>query len=596
MLQKLRTHEQRQYLFSFLNILSKRILAGPQVHEKDPGVASKKSSSSAALLQAVTSSSDALKESLVAWLISPQSGNSSVSFATRRVAIATLQSDEDRMCKVMERSMEQFGDELFIKHTPILQQEAVAISELVDKPENRLKFDIPETESAEANWYRQLVNVHDAVGSIQDFEQPAKDHTAPRSVDPHLGAKGTQRVQKTQAESKKKPASGLRIIEIIDDSGEDDDLIPYAKPDSDPEDESEDPTQVTRNKPTAPVYIRDLLAGIREHEDYDRHQLALSTAASLIRRKTNFGKEVKDNVEELASVLIGLNDQLDLENFQEMRQQALIAVVLAEPAEAGPFLVRSFYAGDYSFSQRVAILTAIGLGAREMAGFKDAMEASRSLTGPGHEFPTKMLPEKLHRIYSADQNPVDAITNQLKQTMISPLAVNAADKVTGPNALKVRTFSSRMEVEKKRKVITNELAKVVAQSFFFPLTGGWWTHAKTLGTSNIYYSPMILPIFLKTLAILLHSSGTSTLSLPQMTSELWDLLLSVRTPALTDAAILESVLFAFLTLLEVNEDQQRLVQEHSKELLETQEWVKLVFDRTGGGSDEEERQNHQTNS
>lgn len=130
---------------------------------------------------------------------------------------------------------------------------AVAISELVDKPENRLKFDIPETESAEANWYRQLVNVHDAVGSIQDFEQPAKDHTAPRSVNPHLGAKGTQRVQKTQAESKKKPASGLRIIEITDDSGEDDDLIPYAKPDSDPEDESEDPTQVTRNKPTAPV-------------------------------------------------------------------------------------------------------------------------------------------------------------------------------------------------------------------------------------------------------------------------------------------------------------------------------------------------------
>lgn len=100
---------------------------------------------------------------------------------------------------------------------------------------------------------------------------------------------------------------------------------------------------------------------------------------------------------------------------------------------------------------------------------------------------------------------------------------------------------------------------------------------------------MILPIFLKTLAILLHSSGVSTLSLPQMTLELWDLLLSVRAPALEDSSILESVLFAFLTLLEINEDQQRLVQEHSRELLETQGWVKLVFDRTGGGSEEEER-------
>ena len=105
----------------------------------------------------------------------------------------------------------------------------------------------------------------------------------------------------------------------------------------------------------------------------------------------------------------------------------------------------------------------------------------------------------------------------------------------------------------------------------------------------MYYSPVVLPVFLKTLAILLHSSGSSTLSLPQMTSELWDLLLSIRAPALTDAAILEGVLFAFLMLLEVNENQQRLVHEHGRELLETQEWVKMVFDRTGGGNDEEER-------
>lgn len=109
------------------------------------------------------------------------------------------------------------------------------------------------------------------------------------------------------------------------------------------------------------------------------------------------------------------------------------------------------------------------------------------------------------------------------------------------------------------------------------------------GTSNIYYSPMILPVFLKTLAILLHSSGSSTLSLPQMTSELWDLLLAVRAPALSDSAILEGVVFAMLMLLEVNENQQRLVHDHGRELLETQEWVKMVFDRTGGGSDEEER-------
>lgn len=189
---------------------------------------------------------------------------------------------------------------------------------------------------------------------------------------------------------------------------------------------------------------------------------------------------MKDNLEELVSVLIGLNDQFDIANFQEVRQQALISVVLADPAQTGPYLVRCFYAGDYSFSQRVAILTAIGLSARELAGFKDGALVSDASTSSGPGFPSKMLPEKLHRLYSTESNPVDTITNKLKHTMITPLALDAADKVTGPSALKVRTFSSRMQVEKNRKIITNELAKIVAQSLFFPLTGGWWSHAKAL--------------------------------------------------------------------------------------------------------------------
>ena len=109
------------------------------------------------------------------------------------------------------------------------------------------------------------------------------------------------------------------------------------------------------------------------------------------------------------------------------------------------------------------------------------------------------------------------------------------------------------------------------------------------GSGNTFYSPVLLPVFLKTLAILLHASGPSTMSLPQMTTEYWDLLLFLRAPALNDVAILEALLFSFLTLLDVNEDKQRLVQEHAKELLETHEWVKLVFERTSGGDEEGDR-------
>lgn len=116
----------------------------------------------------------------------------------------------------------------------------------------------------------------------------------------------------------------------------------------------------------------------------------------------------------------------------------------------------------------------------------------------------------------------------------------------------------------------------------------------TSGNQSLAFSTHLLPIYLRTLAILLHASGRSTLALPQMTSELWDMLLSLRNNALNnnDGGVLESLLFAFLTLLEVNEDKQRLATEHAKELVETQEWAKIVLEKreTGaGGGDEGEK-------
>ena len=109
------------------------------------------------------------------------------------------------------------------------------------------------------------------------------------------------------------------------------------------------------------------------------------------------------------------------------------------------------------------------------------------------------------------------------------------------------------------------------------------------GDKSVHTSPFLLAHFIKTLALLLHASGSSTLSLPQMTAELWSLLLSLRTKAHSDITILEALLFAFLTLLDVNEDKRQIAEGYSKELLETQSWVEGVFERAGGGSEEGER-------
>ena len=221
-------------------------------------------------------------------------------------------------------------------------------------------------------------------------------------------------------------------------------------------------------------YIRDLILGLQEIDNYDQQRLALTNAAPLIRRKTGFGSEIADHAEDLAARLTGLHDKFEMEDFQKYRLQAMIAMVVALPSRMGPWFAKTFFNGDYSTSQRASILTALGMAARELGGYK---EKDSSLTGAKSvEFPTKMLPEKLHKLYSGQ---IDQLTKQLEDTMIKPMALEAADKTAGPDVLKVRTFSSRMEVEKTRKrPIANDLAKIVAESFFFPLTGRWWINVQ----------------------------------------------------------------------------------------------------------------------
>ena len=167
-----------------------------------------------------------------------------------------------------------------------------------------------------------------------------------------------------------------------------------------------------------------------------------------------------------------------MDSFQELRLQGMIAVLVAQPLQMGQWFSRTFFEGDYSLAQRASILTTLGMGARELAGFK---EQDAALTGADtaseNTFPSKSLPGKLHKAYTIVASPVEKTVKDLEKLMIQPMAVEAADKLTGPNALKVRTFSSRMEIVKKRKkVVPNELAKLVAEAFFFPLTGRWWTH------------------------------------------------------------------------------------------------------------------------
>ncbi|KAF1839931.1 uncharacterized protein K460DRAFT_349431 [Cucurbitaria berberidis CBS 394.84] len=638
LISRMKGFEQRKYLNAVIVAIVKQYFASDAVSKNDaPILVSKTISDVAAFLYSIIADNDVLQGHLVSSLTRSTISSLDDSLAARRSVIASLAKNENSLQALLENSIKLFGDSMYVRHTPVLQQEVlaqnlalccgyvyrcqpmfltmmakstyhvnglsnrigapsararflgiavgIAISEMVDKPDLRLKFDLEDNAVEEAKWYRRLTEANDRMGSIVDLKVQstslAQDKRAPSKLKP------TPKPSKIPAITE---LHSPRVVEVLSESEDEDaDLVPYEKPDSDPEDDGDDPEVINRNKPTTPIYIRDLIVGLRDQENYDRHELALATAASLIRRKANFGTEVIDHLEELATTFTGLQDNLELEGFTQQRQQALIAVLLAKPAQMAQWFARSFFSGDHSLTQRIAMLTTLGLGARELAGVKDS--ATEELIPAQPSFPSKQLPPHLHKIYAEDKaaDPVAKLSSSMAREMLSPIASQAADQLSGPDILKVRTFSSRMEVEKKRqKPIPNALAQIVADNFFFPLTGRWWLQIRS-SSDSIYTSTHLLPPFLQTLSLLLNASGPNTLALPQMTREYWDLLLSVRRLASQDKNILSAVLFGFLMILETNENKERLATEQGKELVETQAWVKMVFEGLGAGSEEDEK-------
>ncbi|RMX98936.1 hypothetical protein D0868_09811 [Hortaea werneckii] len=485
---------------------------------------------------------------------------------------------------------------------------AMAISRLVDKEGQRMDFGVEEMRTEEAVWYRHLVDLKDEAGSLDDFGRLLRESETKKPVRrrlrqpdlekmPSINGKpvfGPPRPPPQQPIASQTEVVGEKISEVVEDGDEDndDDLTPYAKPDSDPEDSDEDATLVNRNRPRPPVYIRDLMRMLADDQNAERFQLAIQHAASLVRRKTSFGSEVKDHAVELLSTLCNLQDPFDTENFDELRLQTMIAVLLSDINVLGPWLSKHAFAEGYSIAQRCLMFTALGLGGRELAGFKTEDETFNPKL-QNTEFPSKRLPPKMHAIYTGAQQlqstkRLEAAHQSVENELIQPLALQAADQTTSHlNAVKVRTFSSRLSTENRtrRKPNPNHLAKIFGPAFFAPLVGRYQQDIAAYGSASILASaPFVLVTFLKTIALLLHASGPATLGLASITAEFWDLLLGLRVQAAGDISVLEAVLFGLLTLLEVNQEgYERLAAEVPRQIAEAQQWVNVVFERVGGG-------------
>jgi telomere length regulation protein len=77
----------------------------------------------AGIIASVTSQDEASNSHLIDWCATSSGAGLGDSVAIRRAVVAVLAKDRNAITTVVERASGQFGDELYIKHAAIIQQQ-----------------------------------------------------------------------------------------------------------------------------------------------------------------------------------------------------------------------------------------------------------------------------------------------------------------------------------------------------------------------------------------------------------------------------------------------------------------------------------------
>ncbi|KAL5536155.1 TEL2 [Sanghuangporus sanghuang] len=510
---------------------------------------------------------------------------------------------------------------LYISHLdPCVRRCGMLAAEfLAERTNTKLDFKQWEGEGEGREWartVRTLVKKRDA-----DVEEAAADvlRLEPMDVDEQrMESRGEEPVSSFVV-------TRVQLSETAHDS--DDDLEGYAvsptssrspSPTSSELEEIErDPTiNVGKKKTPRPVYLFDLAQLITsskkpdDPENADRIQMALDCAEELIRRKKNFGFELEENAVNLVYVFVGLQNNYELEGFDEKRQAAVHALVACCPRKAAPAIIDEFLKNQYSTDQRFVMLNALALGARELASLPiPPLKVAPERTA----FPSKQLPRALHKKYIAyDERNGGQVQRMLED--ISQKAIesgkNAAEAKTAPivreRQLRIKQPMRIAEVSPGAPYVPKEsnFSELAAEYFIGPLVGKFWlflrdeqereartVHRKTAyrGTgTGLILSPMVLAHFLGTVAVLMHAARHSPAFLAVLAPDTLELAVTLGTRPMSgaeedkerEAAVLTAALELAVVVLDgcLELDGGRsLCLEHSALLLGSGEWAGEVL-------------------
>lgn len=109
----------KKILNILLHYLSERLLTHLTLDDVSPN---ETVSAVATIIQGVVIDDEARKNLLINWCASSSGAGLGAGIGIRRAVLAALAQDREAVTTVLAKSLAQFGDELYIKHAAMLQQ------------------------------------------------------------------------------------------------------------------------------------------------------------------------------------------------------------------------------------------------------------------------------------------------------------------------------------------------------------------------------------------------------------------------------------------------------------------------------------------
>lgn len=492
----------------------------------------------------------------------------------------------------------------------------------------------------ECRWLRRCVGVRDDNAALTDqpgawmlgWDVEPEVETTPPQPKPERGRKPQPKTEP------KRPK-----IVMLDDEQAADPLQGYASspsssrsPSPTPsflEEVAADPTlaldATKKRKLRRPVYVRQLAELLRDKDKPESIELALQWGESLVRAKRNFGTEVADSAIAVAGAAIALSNPFNLDDFDTRRQGLVTSLVACAPRVVPPFLAEQYFSPSYSLLQKSVMLTALAMGARELAGLPVPEARVKTI-----DFPTKTLPPSLHAKYLTEADTssgqLDDAVNGMRNLLLSKgaakgeevpelarerqLRVGKRPKTSTTTAMQGRGEVGGQHADPPTPTIP--YASVAGEFFILPLVNRFWDfftdasvrESRALASGGRYrgagtgmvLSPLALEKFLLTLALLTHAARFAPTFLGVLAPTVLELGVTVgaRHPVEEgergkEAQVVAAALELALSVLDAAFDAdgaRTLVRDCPEVLLATGEWASAVFEaeggaRTGGDAD-----------